>query len=187
MTIDIGGAKKAHTRGLEINTYEGDKDTILVEGILKDDCFVTRYRASGRKVPPGTIHHMAVRMKLKRSDLTIEEIEADMHTVPHKDCRKTIDVLQSLVGMRVASGITLKVKKIMGGTRGCAHLTSLVLAMTPAVVQGSWSVVSQSPLDPSIHADRAVNFLTDTCWVWRKGGPLERDYQEQLKDYPESR
>lgn len=185
MAIDKSGATKAHTRVLEINTYEVEQDLAIVEGTLKDDCFVSRYLASGDQRPPGTIHHMIVRMKIRSPDLTIEEIEAEMLSVPREGCRQTIDTIKALEGIRIASGFTMKVKEMLGGPKSCAHMVSLVLAMAPAAVQGVGAATSQRPLDLSAYAQRVMGFLTDTCWVWRKGGPLEQAHREQLKDYLE--
>lgn len=187
MAIDISGARKVHTRALEINTYEIEPYSTVVEGILKDDCFVTRYQIDGSRRPPGTIHHMILRMKLGGPELTIEEIEAEMPSVPHEECRQTTDALKMLVGMRIASGFTSNIKKILGGPKGCAHLISLLLAMAPSAVQGSWSAASQKPLDPSVYAERIMGFLTDTCRVWRKGGAVEQAYRQQLKGLMEDR
>ncbi|MFP4453274.1 MAG: DUF2889 domain-containing protein [Desulfobacterales bacterium] len=187
MAIDKSGAAKAHTRVLEINTYEVEQGLAIVEGTLKDDCFVSRYLASGDQRPPGTIHHMIVRMKIRSPDMTIEEVEAEMPSIPRQECIETIDTLKPLEGMRIASGFTLKVKEMLGGPKSCAHMVSLVLAMAPAAVQGVGAATSQRPLDLSAYAQRVMGFLTDTCWVWRKGGPLEQAHREQLKDYLETK
>ncbi len=183
MAIDTTGAQKVHTRRLEINTFKADADAAVVEGTLKDACFVTRYLVNGEQRPPGTVHHMAVRMQVRGPALIIEEIEAEMIRVPREECRQTVNTLAPLAGMRITSGFTRKVKEMLGGPNGCAHLVSLVLAMAPAAVQGSWAAASQEPLDPSLYADRAMAFLTDTCWVWRKGGPLEQTQRRQLSNF----
>lgn len=183
MSLDTGGARKAHTRSLEINTYSIEPDAAIVEGRLKDDCFVTRYTVGGQQRPPGTVHHMIVRMKIRGPGLIIEEIEAQMPEVPREDCRQTIGSVSVLRGMPIASGFTVKVKQILGGPKSCAHMVSLVLAMAPAAVQGVWSAVSTKPLDPSVYADRTTEFLIDTCWVWRKDGPLARSYLDQVRGY----
>jgi len=37
------------------------------------------------------------------------------------------------------SSFTMKVKRVIGGKNGCAHLTSLIIAMGESAVQGYWS------------------------------------------------
>ena len=180
MKIDKDENRKVHMRRLAITTYTAAPDAVIVEGSLTDECFVSRYYLTGEKRPPGYIHDMIVRMKVRGADLVIEEIDVEMPTVPRVECRETIDTLTPLTGMPIASGFTVKVKELIGGPRGCTHLAALVLAMAPAAVQGAWTAVAQTPIDPFVYADRAMNFLTDTCWVWRKGGPFEKSCREQL-------
>ena len=180
MKIDKEHNRKVHMRRLAISTYTVSPDAVIVEGTLTDECYVSRYYLTGEKRPPGYIHDLIVRMKVRGAGLVIEEIDVEMPTVPRAECHETIDTLKQLTGMVIASGFTQKVKEMIGGPKGCTHLASLVLAMAPAAVQGAWTAVAQTPVEPGVYADRAMNFLTDTCWVWRKGGPYEKFCREQL-------
>jgi len=38
--------------------------------------------------------------------------------------------------MAIAKGFTARVKNLVGGNKGCAHLVELLLAMAPAAIQG---------------------------------------------------
>ncbi len=180
MKIDKAENRKVHMRRLAVTTYTTSAEAVIVEGTLTDECFVSRYYLTGEKRPPGYIHDMVVRMKVRGPGLVIEAVDVEMPTVPRPECLETIHTLDPLVGMPIASGFTQKVKEMMGGPKGCTHLASLVLAMAPAAVQGAWTAVAQRPVEPGVYADRAMNFLTDTCWVWRKGGPFENAIREQL-------
>ena len=54
---------KIHTRNMEISTYDGGDNHIIVEGQLRDDRLVSTYHhISGKKRPPQNVHHMIVRM-----------------------------------------------------------------------------------------------------------------------------
>ncbi len=181
MQFDRQTQRKIHSRHLEITTYEHAPGSVILEGRLQDECFVDRHMLTGETRPPGTIHDMIVRMQVRGVALVIEAIETEMRSVPRKECRQAAGCLKPLIGMSIASGFTVKVKEMIGGPKGCAHLVSLVLAMAPAAVQGAWSAVSQKPLDPGLYADSAMNFLTDTCMIWRKDSPLEREYRERLR------
>ncbi|OQY13519.1 MAG: hypothetical protein B6I30_02840, partial [Desulfobacteraceae bacterium 4572_187] len=59
-----------------------------------------------------------------------------------------------------------------GGINGCLHLTTLVLAMAPAIIQGYWVYRNKEKGDNEISPEILNNYLIDTCWVWRKDGPL---------------
>ena len=60
--------QKIHTRKIDIATYAGTSDSITVEGILHDQCLMDTYRPAGEICPPGTIHHLMVRMEVRGPD-----------------------------------------------------------------------------------------------------------------------
>ena len=95
-----------------------------------------------------------------------------MPGVPHEECAQTAVSLQKLQGMRIVPGFTSKVKQLLGGKQGCLHLTTLVLAMAPAILQGFWAFRNRHPEGRKISSELMDNYLLDTCWVWRRDGPL---------------
>ena len=178
--LDKNKNKKIHGRRIEIATYEYEKDAVVVEGRLLDTRFKHTYYLNGDFRPPGTVHELVIRMKVKGVDLRIEDIDVDMDTIPHQDCRELTNSLQPILGMKISSGFTGKVKEKVGGAKGCTHLVALLLAMAPAAVQGAWSAIAQHPIDPSKYSGAALKFLENTCWVWRSEGELMKEYREKL-------
>jgi hypothetical protein len=72
------------------------------------------------------------------------------------------------------------VKKIAGGIQGCVHLTTLLLSMAPAALQGYWIFEARDRnrvLEASFEIEQ---YLIDTCWAWRKQGPLAKAVMNQL-------
>jgi len=55
-----------------------------------------------------------------------------MPTVPRQECRETLDSLLPLKGLPIVSGFTNRVKDLVGGAKGCAHLVALITAMASA-------------------------------------------------------
>jgi hypothetical protein len=47
---------------------------------------VETYRPTGDTHPPGTVHHMIIRMEIKGPKLVIEDIEVEMPTIPYEAC-----------------------------------------------------------------------------------------------------
>jgi len=170
--------KHIHKRNIDISIYSVDKNRIIVEGTLRDDRLQTTYRIDGEKSPPHTLHHMILRLLVSGNSLTIEDIEVEMPSVPREPCLKTRKMLAPIVGLQIIAGFTKKVKQLVGGPRGCAHLTSLLLTMGPAAVQGHWSKYSLKPPEARAASDRTRLDMTDTCWVWRTGGPLQKAHAE---------
>jgi hypothetical protein len=163
--------KKIHSRNIEISTYEYDEENIIVEGELKEDLLIPIY-VSGKKRRPHTVHHMVIKMLIDCSSLTIKEIIVEMPGIPYDWCTETSDSLDSIKGLKIAPGFTSKVRKIVGESKKCSHLTTLLLAIAPAVMQGYWIYNARKPSGGKVPSGMMENYLIDTCWVWRKDGPL---------------
>jgi len=180
--IDESRHAKIHTRQINVTTYDTDEDAIILEGTLQDKRLQTVHRATGKIVPPGTVHHMVIRMRVKRPQMIIADIDVDMPTVPHAECPETHNSLSPVVGMRISGGFSNRVKDMVGGAKGCAHLLALLVSMASAAVQGSWTALSRNPEIPPGYLEKAVNAIVDTCRVWRKDGPKLKAYRQNLKD-----
>ena len=174
-------ARKIHTRNIEVSTYETDTEDLIVEGILKDHLLISHYDSSGEKRPPKTIHHMVVRMLIGAASFHIDDIEVEMPAFPHKGCDETAKSLGQIKGMNIAPGFTDKVKNMIGGTQSCSHLKTLVLSMASAAVQGFWVHRTKAPGRSGKTPDLMNRYVIDTCWVWRKNGPLVRRRMEESK------
>jgi hypothetical protein len=157
--IDETKHEKIHTRQITVTTYDTDEDAVIVEGVLKDDRLSQIHRPTGENVPPGTVHHMIIRMKVSRPRLIIEDVDVDMLTVPQDECPETRNSLKPVIGMRISGGFTNSVKDLVGGPKGCAHLVA----------------------QPTGYVSKAMNSIVDTCRVWRKDGPKLAEAREKLK------
>jgi hypothetical protein len=177
--IDKNKHEKIHTRQITVTTYDTNENAIIVEGVLKDDRLKEVFRPAGETIPPGIVHHMIIRMKVARPQLTIEDIDVDMPVVPHDECPETRNSLEPVIGMRITAGFTNSVKDLVGGPRGCAHLVALLVSMASAAVQGAWTALSRSPQQPSGYMTKAMNAIVDTCRVWRRDGPKLAEYRRK--------
>ena len=173
--------EKLHTRNIEVTTYDYDEQRMIVEGFLKDDRFQEFHSMTGEKSPSGAIHHMAIRLLVNCSNLLIEDIDVDLISVPREVCRETIDCLAPIKGLTIAKGFTAKVKKLAGGKIGCTHLVELILAMAPAAIQGyaTYQSRKQVVFDPD-RAKMILEFLVNTCRVWREDGPFVEMIKKKL-------
>jgi hypothetical protein len=170
--------KELHIRNIKVTTYDYDEQKIIVEGFLQDDRLQESYMMTGEKFPGSIIHHMSIRLLVNCSNLLIEDIDCDLITVPREACHETNDCLAPIKGLIITRGFTAKVKNLIGGNKGCAHLTELLLAMDPAAIQGYAAYQARKPA--SVDPDRAkliLQFLVNTCHVWRENGP----FVEKLK------
>ena len=177
--LDKTRQKKIHTRRIDMATYTHAGRSIIVEGTLHDERLTAVFRPTGERVQAGPIHHMVIRMQVGGAQLTIEDIDVEIGTAPNEMCQEALDSLRPVIGLPIAAGFTARIKGLVGGARGCAHLVALLGAMAPAAVQGAWNAMSQKPVDPR-HLPTAIERIKNTCMLWREDGPFMKKYEEHL-------
>jgi hypothetical protein len=167
-----------HDRELSIRTYDLGDHYILIEGCLIDH----RYRRRTDETQEGSklVHDMIVRLKVRGPEMVIEEAQAEMSHHPMEGCTEVLPWIPNLEGLRIASGFTMKVREIIGDIKGCAHLTSLVMAMGPSAVQGYWAAYGVERAKMSLH-EEALTKIINTCYLWREDGPIIRELQKEMK------
>lgn len=164
--------RKIHTRDIHVATYAYDDSHIVVEGELNDNRIVPNFSHTGELYPPGNIHHMFIRLLIHIESIRIERVEIEMPGIPHRECPETIQSFTQLEGVRIAPGFTSKVRHLVGGPKGCAHLSGLLMAMASAALQGLWTHRARDRHHDTDMESLAKNFLVNTCWVWRQDGPM---------------
>ncbi|EMS79781.1 DUF2889 domain-containing protein [Desulfotignum phosphitoxidans] len=173
--------EKIHNRNLDISSYVVDDAHILIAGELQERNLVTVFERSGETIDPHVFHRMQIQLLIKTSELKIVDLHVKIPDAPHDEiCREMETSLEGIKGLVIAPGFTAKVKKIAGGTQGCVHLTTLLLSMAPAALQGYWIFEARDRnrvLEASFEIEQ---YLIDTCWAWRKQGPLAKAVMNQL-------
>ena len=177
--LDKTRQKKIHTRRIDMATYEFDEKSIVVEGTLHDERLVDVFRPTGEQVHAGPIHHMRIRMQVGTPQLTIQDIDVEIETAPSELCQEALGSLRPVIGLPIVSGFTARIKELVGGARGCAHLVALLSAMAPAAVQGAWNAMSREPVDPK-YLPTAIERIKNTCMLWRTDGPFMKKYEEHI-------
>jgi hypothetical protein len=179
-----GKGDPVHTRTITTTTYSLGDDTILVQGVLKDNRLAETYSiTTGDKIEPGVVHELTISLLIKGHLLRIDAVDVEMNHVPRQDCIEMKNALQPLKGKRIAPGFTSWVKSSFGGPKGCTHLNALLIAMAPAAVQGFWTNRVRKPLNIR-EASRGMDagYLIDTCWVWRSDGELAKRFRGMVKN-----
>lgn len=167
--------KLVHNREISIRTFDLGDHYILVEGSLIDHRYPSNQK--GASDQSKLVHHMVIRLRVKGPDMLIEQAEATMPHHPREECPVVLPWIRKLEGLRMAQGFSMKVKKVIGGTKGCAHLTSLVIAMGPSAVQGYWAAYGVERERMSLH-EQAIKNVINTCYLWREDGPLVKELEE---------
>jgi len=170
--------KLVHNREISMRTSDLGNHSILVEGSLIDH----RYRTGRSEVAEESelVHHMVIQLKVKGPRMGIERAEASMPHHPRKECPEVLPWIQKLEGLEVAPGYSTKVKRIIGGVKGCAHLTSLVIAMGESAVQGYWTAYVAETTKTGLPEQTIKKFI-NTCHLWKEDGPIVNELRRTSK------
>jgi len=165
-----------HTREISIRTSDLGDHYVLVVGSLIDH----RYQPRHDETPEESelVHHMVIQLKVKGPGMLIEQAEATMPHRPREECPEVLPWFRNLEGFEIASGFSMKVKKAIGGVRGCAHLTSLVIAMGESAVQGYWAAYGR---ERKGLREKTIKKFINTCHLWKEDGPIVRALRGNLK------
>jgi len=173
--------ERVHTRSLRIETFAVDDDHVIVEGVLEDTRHLPSYSLARKERPPAQIHGMVVRLMIGGMPARIVDAEAEMPEVPVEGCREAASSVKKLVGMSIVYGFSKEVKDRLDGVEGCSHLTSLILTMGSAAVQGMAAHRGRKPPAPEMGAGMLA-YLKDTCCTWREDGPTYRRVREEVRN-----
>ncbi len=133
---------------------------------------------------PLRMHHMVVELEVGFPEFLIEKASVKYHNYPHTGCDGIVDHYQKLVGISVMRGFNRKIKDLFGGPHGCTHVTALISAMAPVVIQTAWAMrlieVRDNPAiaDEERTVEQRIHALAgniDTCHMWDSGGELMDD------------
>lgn len=178
-TPKVRDGRLAHTRKIEIDTFDLGDHLVLVEGKLADTR-IPNLPPDAPESRPVLIHHLIARLWVKGPDLTISAVEAEMPTIPREMCPQILPAVQKLVGLKIITGFTQKVKEMIGDVKGCSHLTNLFLTLGPVAVQGYFAAYGRRSGVRSLD-NPAVSRVIDSCHVWRRDGPYVKSLAAALE------
>lgn len=163
-----------HERRLELRTYPLENDQLVVEGWLRDERLVQGFHWNGEPRQPGVVHLMCVRMLIGGWPVTILDAEAEMPETPHELCPSTLEGVKKIIGLQIVSGYSEKVTHLLGGVRGCNHLTHLIVVMGTAALHGYWTHYSRNrhPIPRSLDEFKGLSSLINSCKLWGEDGPI---------------
>jgi len=183
--LDQCSKKNIHNRNIDISTYAWDAEHVLLVGELKEQRYVGFIDFVGQRKEPGIYHHMKIELLIDSKTMTIKDVAVSMLRIPRDDCSAMAASLDQIKGMDITRGFSTKVRKMLGGSKGCVHLNTLLLAMGPAAVQGSWINNSWQQKGSATIDSETVNHLVDSCWAWRKNGPLVTELAQTFGKNPD--
>jgi hypothetical protein len=107
-----------------------------------------------------------------------------MPHVPREDCRETMESVKKVIGLEIRSGFGERVHRLVGGVKGCAHLTHLLIVLAQEAIHGYWTHNSRNPepLPRSFEDIDGLDYLVNSCSLWRENGPIVREIKAAIKE-----
>lgn len=154
-----------HTRTIQCQGYERDDGLFDIEAqIIDQKAYDVDEPYRGHRPAGAHVHDMQVRLTLDRA-MTVRAIEATTNHAPYDICPGVAPAYQRLVGAKIGAGWRKAVTEAVGRTKGCTHITELLMPMATVAFQtmGNWKSSPQ---------DGAKPHFIDGCHAWASDGPV---------------
>ncbi len=124
-----------HRRRIEIVGYRREDGLYDIEGHLLDRKDV-EFKVGGELRPPGApVHSMWLRITVD-AHLRIVDAAASTDAMPYAgECDRIAPDYRKLVGLTIGPGYLRRLKELLGGVRGCTHVTELAGSLATAAFQ----------------------------------------------------
>jgi len=156
-----------HSRQIHCQGYGRDDGLWDIKGTLTDTkTYAYESTDRGLLEAGDAVHHMHLRLTVD-DELTVQGVEATTEAGPFTICGDITSIYGDLVGARIGPGWRHAVLKRFGGTRGCTHLTDLLLGPVAVTAFQTVRPANKSPRDPA-----AKPALLDTCHALASDSPV---------------
>ncbi|MGH7818393.1 MAG: DUF2889 domain-containing protein [Candidatus Binatia bacterium] len=141
------------------STDEGFR--LAMSGVLRDE-------AEG--APPAGAE---LRLVLELPKFSIVSARARLDPAPFPGCEAALEGIGDLHRLSINKGFTALALEKIGGGAGCAHVTALLVAITPVTAQAAGALAGFLGLRPEDRPrEGRANPQVDSCHMWRADGPL---------------
>jgi hypothetical protein len=156
--------REIHNRQIDMTAYIREDGHYDVESHLVDrKPFSFLVRGNHVPVAPGDpIHDLWIRLTVDES-LVVRAIEAASDITPYPVCKEAEATLQVLIGERIVSGWSTKVKERLRGAAGCTHLMEMLIPIATTAIQGMRGLAMQGPQPPD---EEVAASKIDTCYAY---------------------
>ncbi|MCP1419136.1 hypothetical protein J3D47_003379 [Pseudomonas laurylsulfativorans] len=166
-----------HTREITCKGYQRSDGLFDIEGRLVDLTNEPTDLPFHRVPGGGAIHDMRLVMTLD-ADMVIQRIAAVTATGASQFCGEASAVYSGLVGLKIAAGFKQKSKAIIGGAKGCTHMTELLERMASTAMQTLFSIYrAEAARRRTTSAEQVVavrSWVIGTCHAYREDGDAVR-------------
>ena len=159
-----------HTRRIR---YEGYK---RADGLWDIEAHLTDIKNHDYRLKTGVrragqpVHSMWLRLTIDR-EFNVVDAAASSEAVPYPGgCETIAPAYRALVGLNLVRHFRLKANELLGGVRGCTHLTEMLAGMPTAAIQSFAGEMKEEQDDGSkpfqLDQCHALETSTETVRVW---------------------
>lgn len=158
-------------REINVEAYD-EGELLLLKGTLRD-------RRLGEP-----LHELEVEMLVTVWEGEIKRVAGSMPRWPMEECLCGLESLQGLVGGRIEPGFSEFVKRTVGSSAGCSHLSALVMNMGNVCIQGRGAYLRKHVPENAARDETMSRFavelgLLDSCVAWSEDGPIVRRWRQE--------
>ena len=179
MPLPIATAERMrkHKRSITFEGFKRSDGLWDIEGRLvdvKDQDFVMR---SGTRKSGDPIHDISVRVTID-AEMNVLDVVACSDSTPFTGvCEQILPDYRKIIGLNLFKGFLKSVKTLFGETRGCTHLSELLMALPTAAMQ-SFSGESRHDEHEQVHVrgHEKKPFYLDRCHALSTDSDVVRRY-----------
>jgi hypothetical protein len=166
MSLPAPAARRhLHTRTIKCEGFERDDGLYDIEArIIDQKTYAVEEPYRGHRAPGEHVHDMQLRLTLDRT-MTVRDVEVATNHAPYAPCPEVAPAYKALVGAKIGGGWRKAVAEAVGRTKGCTHITELLMPVATVAFQtmGNWKSSPQGEEKP--------HFI-DGCKAWASDGPV---------------
>ncbi|MBM86853.1 MAG: hypothetical protein CMQ41_08690 [Gammaproteobacteria bacterium] len=173
--------KHVHTRAIDYRGYERKDGLWDIEAHLTDTKtykFTNKWRGEMEVGEP--LHQMLLRVTVDE-DFRIRDIVAVTENSPFEMCPNIAPKYKSLIGIKMGPGWRRAIRKRVGGTQGCTHLTELLFPMATVAMQTIWPLIKKPKhkTERKKKSSQERPMILDTCHAWASDSPIVKENSPQ--------
>lgn len=163
---DPQGRRAMHHRVIDMNAYLREDGLYDIDAHLVDTKpFDFPLVSSPDPLPAGRpLHDLWIRMTVDETCI-VRDIDARSDSTPYSLCKEAESTLGVLIGERIASGWSAKVKERLRGAAGCTHLMEMLIPMATTALQAIGGALREgaTTIDPA-----KVPLRLDSCYAYSR-------------------
>jgi hypothetical protein len=159
-----------HTRRVRYEGYKRADGLWDIEAHLTDIKNHDYHLKTGVRRAGQPVHSMWLRLTIDRK-FNIVEVAASSDAVPYPGgCEAIVPAYRALVGLNLVRHFRMKANELLGGVRGCTHLTEMLAGMPTAAIQSFAGEMKEDQDDGTkpfqLDQCHALETSTETVRMW---------------------